>query len=150
MEYRYMLEGHAIMWVPEEAHRAIVRTGAAFPLAVEITKHRNGWEVVHLVDEPAAANGYGQASPTSARPAQPQPAARPARGPLDTAQQQLPHTPGEQPYSASMYTALCAAIRTAAGAEKFAQEIGRPVAFDTADIRAIAATLFIHATEGSR
>jgi hypothetical protein len=49
-----------------------------------------------------------------------------------------------------MYTALCAAIRTAAAAEDFARQIGRAVAFETADVRAIAATLFIHAEGASR
>lgn len=58
--------------------------------------------------------------------------------------------PGEQPYSASLYSALCAAIKVAQAAEQFGQQIGRSVAFETSDIRAMAATLFIHATGGSR
>jgi hypothetical protein len=72
------------------------------------------------------------------------------RGPLATQQQQLPHMPGETPYQASMYSALCAAIRCAQAAERFAAETGRAIAFETGDIRAIAATLFIHATGGGR
>jgi hypothetical protein len=148
-EYRYFVQGHAIMWVPAEVHQAIIGHGRSFPAQFEITKHKNGWETVHVEDEPGQAHGYGQASPV--RPAQPQPA---PRGPLATAQEQLPAArgtmPSEQPYSASMYTALCAAIRTASAAEKFAQEIGHPVAFDTSDIRTIAATLFIHATRSSQ
>ena len=49
-----------------------------------------------------------------------------------------------------MYTALCAAIRCAHAAEQFAQHIGRPLALESGDIRAMAATLFIHATGGNR
>jgi len=48
-----------------------------------------------------------------------------------------------QPYSTALYTCLCAAIRTAAEAERFAQSIGRPLAFETGDVRALAATLYI-------
>jgi hypothetical protein len=131
-----MAHGNKIMWVPTEVHEAIERANAGWPATFEITKHKNGWLTVHVAEEPA-----------------PPPAARPApraAGPLNTAQQQIPHMPGEAPYSASMYTALCAAIRCAQEAEKFAREIGRAVAFETGDIRAIAATLFIHATGGGR
>lgn len=164
-EYRYMLQEHRIMWVPEDVHRAIIGHGLTFPATFEITKRKAApWEVVHLVDEPPAyayrqAPGCGSVNAGSpARPAQPKPAATPAAprasGPVATAQEQLPAArgtmPGEQPYSASMYTALCAAIRTASAAEKFSQEIGHPVAFDTSDIRTIAATLFIHATRSSQ
>jgi hypothetical protein len=87
-------------------------------------------------------------SPVTGPP--PRPAAPRASGSLNTAQQQLPAMPGEIPYSASMYTALCAAIRAAAAAEQFSQQIGRPVAFDTSDLRTIAATLFIHPTRSSQ
>jgi len=157
-EYRYMLDGHRIMWVPEDVHRAIEAAaqqtaragGSGWPIAVEITKRKEGpWEVVHLVDEPGPALGYGKASPTSARPT-PAPPPKPARptAPASWPAAQVP-PPAEQPYSASMYTALCAAIRTAAAAEEFARQIGRAIAFETADVRAIAATLFIHA-EGGR
>jgi hypothetical protein len=138
-----MLQGHRIMWVPDQVHRDIERAVAGqLSATLEITKAKAGpWLVVHIVDEPQPA--------PAARPA---PRGVPARaaGPLATQQEQLAHMPGEQPYSASMYTALCAAIRTAAAAEVFAREIGRAVAFETGDIRAIAATLFIHATGGSR
>lgn len=136
MEYRYRCAANGIMWVPPDVHQAIEAARAGHPATFEITKGKNGWLTVHLADEPAP----------------PQPAPRPApparTGPLATQQEQLPHMPGEEPYSASMYTALCAAIRTAAAAETFARQIGRAVAFETGDIRAIAATLFIHATAG--
>jgi hypothetical protein len=57
--------------------------------------------------------------------------------------------PANGPMSTTLYTSLCAAIRTAAAAEEFATSIGRRVAFETADIRAMAATLYIRATEGA-
>ena len=134
MEYRYMLAGHGIMWVPPAVHAAIqAATNGRYPADFEITKRKGDqWETVHVVDEPATP---------------PQPAARPTPPPAPPAAH-APAATGE-PYSASMYTALCAAIRTAAAAETFARQIGRAVAFETADIRAIAATLFIHA-EGGR
>jgi hypothetical protein len=150
-EYRYMLDGHRIMWVPEDVHRAIEAAaqqtagngGSGWPIALEITKRKDApWEVVHLVDEPRPALGYGKPSPTSARPATAPPPAKPAPRPA-------PPTGDAQPYNAGMYTALCAAIRTAAAAEEFARSIGRAIAFETADVRAIAATLFIQGTKGA-
>jgi hypothetical protein len=169
-EYRYMLDGHRIMWVPPAVHEQIWRAlgsnrEQAYPATFEITKTKPGnpWLVVHVADEGPDANGYGAASPTQQRgnlnqpppPAAMEPAAaaaRPAptpapRAAIASAQAPLPDT-DHTPYSASMYTALCAAIRTAQAAEKFGAEIGRPVAFETSDIRTIAATLFIHATGG--
>jgi len=157
-EYRYFLQQHRIMWVPPEVHAQIERAGGNTGSTFEITKKKHGryaatWEVVEVADEPPSA-GYGEASPT--RQANPQPAAaRPAPTPVkpaangntSTRQQQLPETSGE-PFSASMYACLCAAIRVSAEAEKFAQQIGRPLAFETGDIRAMAASLFIHANGG--
>jgi hypothetical protein len=143
LEYRYMLAGHGIMWVPPAVHAAIqAATNGNYPADFEITKRRGDqWETVHVEDEPAAP------PQPAARPAPPAPATRPAPQ-AATPDAQAPALNGE-PYSATMYTALCAAIRTAAAAETFARQIGRAVAFETADIRAIAATLFIHA-EGGR
>ena len=156
-EYRYFLRDHKIMWVPPEVHAEIERANGNTGSTFDITKKKHGrnpatWEVVEVVDEPPSA-GYGQASPT--RQANPQPAARPAPTPVkpaanantSTRQQQLPQTTGE-PWSASLYSCLCAAVNVAAEAEKFAQSIGRPLAFETPDIRAMAASLFIHANGG--
>ena len=148
-EFRYMLEGGRIMWVAEEAHRAIQRATQADPQSncFTITKRKSGknaatWEVIQHADEPPAYTPpASQPSPAAARPA-PQPAT-PAN--TSTRQGGLPDATGE-PYSTTLYSCLCAAIRDAAEAEKFAQQIGRPLGFDTGDIRAMAATLFIHAT----
>lgn len=50
--------------------------------------------------------------------------------------------------STTYYTCLCAALRAAQAAEKFAAEIQRPFTLDSADIRAIATTLYIQAVGG--
>ena len=148
-EYRYMLEGARIMWVAEEAHRAIERAMQTDPQSncFSITKRKSGrgaatWEVIQHADEPAAYTPpASQPRPAAARPA-PQPAT-PAS--TSTRQQRLPDATAE-PYSTTLYSCLCAAIRDAQEAERFSQQIGRAVAFETGDIRAMAATLFIHAT----
>jgi hypothetical protein len=147
-EFRYMLEGQRIMWVAEEAHRAIERAMQTDPQSncFSITKRKSGrgaatWEVIQHADEPAAYTPPA----SQPRPAAAPPAAQPARAAdLQTQQRQLP-AQGE-PYSTTLYSCLCAAIRDAQEAERFSQQIGRAVAFETGDIRAMAATLFIHAT----
>jgi hypothetical protein len=144
-EFRYFLEGRQIMWIPPEAHALIMRATGGEPIGetFSITRRKTGrgaaeWEVVHHDDSPP--------DPEPAPPAQrqqapaPQPTARPAAQPAAA----------NGPMSDTLYTSLCAAIRTAAAAEAFAQSIGRPVAFETSDIRAMAATLYIHTTGGAR
>jgi hypothetical protein len=146
IEYRYKLEGNAIMWVPLEVHQAIEAAQAGWPATFEITKHAKGWLTVHIADEPAPAP-----VPIAAPRPRPNATERALAGiAAPPAQPNLPHTTAAEPYSASMYTALCAAIRTAAAAKEFARSIGRAIAFETGDVRAIAATLFIHASEGGR
>jgi hypothetical protein len=137
-EFRYMLEGGKIMWVAEEAHKQIERAKRTDPQGdtFTITKRKSGraaatWEVVQHADEPQPA---------------PAPRPAPAAALAPPRQAQLP-AQGE-PYSTTLYTCLCAAMRDAQAAEAFAAQIGRPVAFETADVRAMAATLFIHATGG--
>jgi len=154
-EFRYMASGHKIMWVPPEVHAAIEASNAELPASFEITKGKTGWLTVHLANEPPAPQPITSAPRPAPRPA---PAPAPRSSATDralaatTAPPAQTSTPGtiQEPYSASMYTALCAAIRTAAAAEDFARQIGRAVAFETADVRAIAATLFIHAEGASR
>ena len=150
MEYRYMLAGHGIMWVPPAVHAAIQGAAAGrYPADFEITKRRNDtWETVHVVDESATPQPATRPAPAGGNgwPAQSESAPPPAPRTAPTA---APPAATGEPYNASMYTALCAAIRTAAAVETFARQIGRAVAFETGDIRAIAATLFIHA-EGGR
>jgi len=127
-EYRYFLAGRRIMWVPAEVHQAIQRAQAGANAQFALTKHKapKPWTVIHLDDEPAA----------------PQPAPSPAKP------QSQPRTVASEPEPTTMYTALCAAIRIASEAEKYAQQIGRPLAFETGDIRAMAASMYIHATGG--
>jgi predicted glycosyl hydrolase (DUF1957 family) len=158
-EFRYFLADHKIMWVPPEVHGAILDLRATEGDTVVITRHRDGrdqaWEVQPYTRESSAAAAIRNTAtaPASRAPLASQP--RRSRNEPNTAaglpapaQQQLPGAPEEQPYSASLYTCMCAAIRVAAEAEKFAQSIGRPLAFETSDIRAMAASLFIHQQGG--
>jgi YD repeat-containing protein len=158
-EYRYFLFGHRIMWVPEAVHTTIQRAQAGDGAQFSVTKHRapTPWKVVHIeTNAPPTGHGYSNApSPTPAAPPvqqQQQPAAAPPaaapRPALDAPAQRHIDEPASD--NGPMYGALCAAIRTAAAAEKFAASIGRSIAFETGDIRAIAATLYIHATGGGR
>ena len=172
-EFRYFLADHCIMWVPPEVHHQIQRHTQTYPFECIITRHKTGhnqatWTVERLEDEPPEAQQQQQqtAPPPPPKPAarttrtrKPATAARPEPTPEPPAQQQqqpaarpspTPVMPRTQDYSNAMYTALCAAIRTAAEAEKFAQSIGRPLAFETADIRALAATLYIQHNGGGR
>ena len=144
-EYRYFLGGNRIMWVPPEVHAQIQRLNAAAGSELVITRHKTGrnaatWTVQEVAEEPAQPEPA--TPPRSSRPA-----ARPAPEPRSTAtqQQRIPEPDGA---ITSMYAALCAAIRIASEAEKYAQQIGRPVAFETGDIRAMAASMYIHATGG--
>jgi hypothetical protein len=150
MEWRYMLDQRRIMWVPPEVHAAIQRAQGGDWATYAITKHKapEPWTVVHITDEPAA---QWQAPDQHPAPRPQPPAAPRPRQEASAGQPQQGATPSEQPYSTHMHTALCAAIRVATAAEDFAkQQLGRAIAFETADIRALAATLFIHATGGGR
>jgi len=149
-EFRYFLQGRKIMWVSAEAHARIAQAQAGADATFSLTKHKapKQWSVIHLEDEPAGWTAPDQQpAPPPARP-QAAPPPRP-RQEASAGQPQQAAMPAETPYSTHMYTALCAALRVAAAAEDFArQQLNRAVAFDTADVRAIAATLFIHATGG--
>jgi hypothetical protein len=150
-EYRYFLADRKIMWVPAEVHELIQRADSGQQAQFAITKHKapKPWTVIAIEDEPLAA----RYAPEHRAPA-PQPAPREAadlRKQLQPAPQAaLPLAEAEDPYAASYYTCLCAAVRIAANAEKFGQQIGRALALDSQDVRTIATTLFIHATGGSR
>jgi len=151
-EFRYFLQGRKIMWISADAHTRIAQAQAGEGATFAISKHKapKPWSVVHIEDEPATAQWQPPDQQPAARPAPPAPPARP-RQEASAGQPQQAAMPAEAPYSTHMYTALCAALRVAAAAEDFARKnLNRAVAFETADIRAIAATLFIHATGGGR
>jgi hypothetical protein len=150
-EYRYFLAGRRVMWVGEAVHDAIENAGP-LPLTFEITHRKSGraaatWEVVHLVDEPDSSQAAPAARPRAASqpPAASQPVPRELAPPFGGMPGGLPD-PREATDvgNTSLYTCMCAAIRVAAAAEKFSQQIGRPMAFETSDVRAMAAALFIH------
>ena len=141
-EYRYFLGDHRIMWVPAEVHHQILRHCGSAPSGAElaITRHKTGrntatWTVERVEEEPLASH-------IESAPEPPPPAPAPDNG-YTAADQPAQTQPAKVPYSESLYTALCAAVRVAQEAEKFAQSIGRPLAFGTDDIRALAATIYI-------
>lgn len=149
LEFRYFAEGRQIMWIPPEAHALIMRATGGEPIGetFTITRKKTGrdsatWEVAHHDEGPPL-------TPPEVAYAPP-PTPRQQKGASPLAPPASPPAPdvANGPMSSTLYTALCAAIRTAAAAEKFAAAIGRQVAFDTADIRAMAATLYINATAG--
>jgi hypothetical protein len=150
-ETRMFLQGHRIMWVPADVHARIQQAQAGPDAAYAITKHRapQPWTVIHLADEPAQAGWTAPDQQPAPRPAQPARAATPLAAAPRPRQEPTAGQPAqgalstEQPYSTHMYACLCAAIKVAAQAETYAAQIGHPVAFETGDIRAMAATLFI-------
>jgi len=127
-EWRYFLGGHRIMWIPQEAHAQIERLQASAGSELIITKHKTGRNAATWT---VAEAGDAAPPPEETRTAK----ARNAKAPET-------NEAGNQ----ALYTCLCAAIRTAAAAEKFAASIGRPLAFETPDLRALATTLYIEAT----
>lgn len=161
-EYRYFLAGHKIAYLPEQAHEAIQRARAGNDATFAITKHTTQpWSVVHLEDEPTHVP-TPVSQPRSAQPhdaphqertaqgwmqrGQPPTPAAPHRPDLPTPAQMAP---GPLPTHASgYYTALCGAIQTAAAAERYAEQIGKPIHFTSEDVRCIAAAIFIQ--EGKR
>lgn len=159
VEYRYFLSQDRIMWLPYDAHQALEHIGATEGSSVRITRHDDAqWSVEYVTREsPGAAALRNTTTAPASRPpvSAPRPHAVTQRREPATAasigapaQQQLPAMPGEEPFSTSMYTCMCAAVRVAANVEAFAQQIGRPLAFETSDIRAMATTLFINQAGG--
>lgn len=161
-EFRYMLEGDRITWVPPTVHDAIVASGADTPGSVfRITKHQAKarapitWQVEQV--EPARGNGYSSSpSPT-----------RPPMAPLTAGHENRPGPlaqPDPHAHRAGAHTQPQPAARLAADApelptttaDRMAQalrdsiELWRGVSamepnlrWDAADVRCLAATLFI-------
>jgi len=176
-EYRYFLASERIMWVPPEVHQQILHSGAAKGDTITIERSKPGkaaatWKVSTRDDE--RGNGYSNApSPTTPPPQrmpdqnagrstrtagqgwtenQPTAQAPPAR-PLASAPQQtapqpaaqlaaeLPITPADR-----MAGALRDAIELIRGCATYEPSI----AWTSADVRAIAATLFIGGEKGGQ
>jgi hypothetical protein len=174
---QYFLGENRIMWVDPEISQAIWNTGARAGDTVAITKcevRENGkkaieWQVEKVEDEtadhpPQASEPDERAAAiVRAMPQAPRAAAAPApaspthqlidelRGSLG-----IPRTPAtaetwEATSAAApnqIALAMCAAIRATLFAENYGARIGKPVAFGTEDIRAIANTLYISQTRG--
>jgi hypothetical protein len=159
VEYRYFLANRKIMWVPESVEMQLGELSADIGDTINITKHKHGRQTIWKVDRVAAETRTEEAVRTAetAPPSRPAPrqqkatAAPATAAPTPAEQEARPTTTPELlPFSNQMYTCMCAAVRVAAGAEKFAAQIGRPLAFETGDIRAMATTLFIQANGGGR
>jgi hypothetical protein len=159
-EVRYFLEGHRIMWVPLEVADKIGNAQAGEGATYAITKHKapQPWSVIHIEDEPVQwpaqqpAPSQGNGWPTAEQQPAPRPAAAPRQQAAPRPRQQAPARQPQNdalPQPTQMYAALCEAIRCACAAESYAdKDIGYTLAFTSADIRAIAATIFIQAGGG--
>jgi hypothetical protein len=139
-EFQYFLTEDRIMWVPPAVHDAIQRAQAGEHASFALTKHTTKpWSVVHLEDEPPAAQTPTHTAVVS-RP-------RAAQTPTQSQpEMQSDAMNGSQ----ALYACLCAAIRTAHAAEAFALKIGRPLVFQAADISAMGHTLYIQHNGGGR
>jgi hypothetical protein len=172
-EYRYFLEHERIMWVPPQVHEQIVAAGAFHPGATfQICKHQAKarapitWEVIEIADEPRGA-GYSNApSPTQPQGYQertvqgwthregPRPQPQPQRHPTSQAPPPAPPI-RTQPQPAAQLAAdapeyptgpadrMAAAMRDAIELWRGASSMEPGLIWNAADVRALAATLFI-------
>lgn len=136
IEHRYWLTEHRICWVPSNVHDAIQQHNGSG----NSTQQRGRYVVTRRKDRPWDVRPV--TDPTLTVPAPPQ--AKPA--------QQQPAAPQAKPLAqpSLMGAALCRALDAAIEAERYAASLGRPLSFDTQDIRAIAATLYIQAKQEAR
>lgn len=146
-EYRYFLAGHRIAYLPEAVHEAIQRAHAGNDATFCLTKHTTKpWSVVHLEDEPRHDAPTPVSQPRTAQPHDQPHEERTSQGwvargqPPTPAAQEQPQLPAA---ATNYYTSLCAAIHTVKLAEKYGQQIGRPIAFGCEDVRTIATAIFI-------
>jgi hypothetical protein len=163
-EYRYFLQHDRITWVPPAVHQQIIASGADYPNATfRVVKHQQKargpitWEVAR-VDGPNERLGYSNA-PTPTTPPRPQPydsahtertpngqwydraaAAPPQRSQPQPAAQLAAEAP-ELPITAA--DRMAAALRDAIDLTRGAATYEPAIAWTSADVRAIAATLFI-------
>jgi hypothetical protein len=152
-QMRYNLTENAIMWLDPAASDQIERATHGDPRETTWTiskrKAPNGritWQCVQHEQPPNEPANHAPAPQAKPKPA-PRPAAAPAEITPQPSQAAIPPTDGD-PWSASMFQCLCAALRVAKSAEEYSVRIGRPLALDSDSVRAIAVTLFIHATGG--
>ena len=158
-EWRYFLAGEQIMWVPLEAHQQIQDAGAVEGDSVVIEKRKRGKEAANWIvttePEPDARQALRNATtaPASRQPAPPRPTrgdnALPARGLAADPIPQPPTPDARQAVEESLTAAdllagaLAAAIDAATEASDYARRKGLALAWTAADIRAMAATLYI-------
>ena len=164
-EYRYFLGDDQIMWVPPEVHQQIESAQASEGDMLTIERVKRGkaaatWTVEHHQEEPTAANLRNTATAPSSRAPSPQqrtaaarPQPTPANGGGGYSATDQPAQTAELPLTASdrLAGALAAAIDAAAEATTYAQRRNLQLAWTAADIRAMAATLYIdHRNGGNR
>jgi len=155
-QYLYWVDGQRSMFLDAEPHQMIQQTGAVAGDTLEITKTLKGrtvgWEVVHVVDEPAPESDEHSrttALPMS-RPA-PQPARSTATRPLPAGQpaprnsnpQPAPPAAPITPATCNMLSALCSAIDALAEAKTYAERKGVKMLIDAEMIRRTATTIYI-------
>lgn len=176
-EYRYFLRDNRIMWVPPAVHEQIAAAEGNTGDAFQITKHQAKarapiqWEAQLIEQRPGT--GYSNQPPAAAPAPRPQRDLRAAAYARDAREashhqptSQAPHQAGAREYQPPqpaaqlaadareyatgpadrMAQALKDAIDLTRGAKQYAPEL----AWSTADVRAIAATLFIEGAKGGR
>jgi hypothetical protein len=151
-QYLYWVDGQRSMFMDEEPHQMIQATGAKAGDTLEICKtlqgRKVGWEVVHVVDEPAppadehsrtTSQPMSRKASTPTRP-DPQPA-RPAAA-SQPAPQVITAT------TAALTSAFCVAIDALTEAREYARRKGLEMPITADAIRAVAISVFIDKCKG--
>ncbi len=141
MRYLYLLTGGDGIYLPPLAHAEIQslrpEPGEAFLLGSKVGQG-NALEYFTERCQPNAEPAPERKPPLSARGA--------VSIPIDPTISIPPDL--TTPESVRLFTQLVATIRAVKAAEVFAESIGRPVRFESADIRAMANSAFINEQQG--
>jgi hypothetical protein len=175
-EYRYFLRSNRIMWVPPAVHgqleSAQANTGDVFEICKRQAKARAPitW-TVRPAEAPDAAHGHGYSSGYDERTPQgwahregprPTPQPTPQRAAAAAAAYPPPILPPQRPQPAAQLAAnapelpitaadrMAAAMRDAIDLWRGATSYENSLQWNAADVRALAATLFIDGAKGTR
>lgn len=129
----------SIMWLPPEAHAALMQCGARAGDGVSIQKLPRGWNVYRLGDaaEPPAPNGNGNGH------SYPPP-------PLPDKLYTQPTTAQMQPAALAFAGCLKSAMDACIEAQQYARAKGSSLQFQPEHIQAIACTLYIQQSKAAR
>ena len=150
-QYLYWCDGQRSMFLDPEPHELIQATGAKAGDTLEICKtlqgRKVGWEVVHVVDEPAPpADEHSRTtsqpmSRKASTPTRPDPPARVNAVPASTPQVITPTT-------ATLTSAFCCAIDALTEAREYAKRKGLEMPITADAFRAVAISVYIDRCKG--